>query len=349
LIRRSGQYNKCFEHNVALVWLCTFSAIVHGSPSSVPSKQTSGSSLEKASQVDKSSQASSDAVNEPGVYKDMIVLTVDKTTLRAQLSTLPENGAVPQPIRSFQIAIGKAQGDKLKRGDNKTPEGIYFTVGRIDSGKIAPEKYGPMALPINFPNPMDVLEGKTGDGIWLHGVGDRKIEDANITEGCVAFPNQEISSLVPWLKPSHGVVIVANDMSQVNLEGDLKSLYETSTKWMQSWQARQFEDYIANYSDDFVGQGKNLRDFTAHKKAVFARYKTMTVSMTGVRLVTHPKYALMMMNQDFKGDKSFKSDGRKLLYWRKNSSGEWKIVREMFDDFPMNPVQFSKDDIAGLK
>ena len=54
----------------------------------------------------------------------------------------------------FKIAIGKEKGDKQFEGDNKTPEGIYF-VNRIIDGKSLPEKYGPLALPINFPNAYD--------------------------------------------------------------------------------------------------------------------------------------------------------------------------------------------------
>ncbi len=283
------------------------------------------------------------------VMKEMIVLSVGKTQLRAELKTLPENGAEPKPLRSFKIAIGKVDGDKEREGDNKTPEGIYFTVGKIDSKQLPPEKYGPLALPLNFPNPMDQIQGKTGYGIWLHGVGHRNIEDANVTQGCVAFPNDEIASLVSWLKPSHGVVVIAKDLSEVNRSSDVGELYKTSQDWVTAWATRDLDKYVSYYADDFENNGKKLKAYKTYKQAVFKSYKEMTVRMSNVRIVTHPKYALVMMNQDFKGDKRFVSDGRKMLYWRRNEAGQWKIVRELFDNFLMNPVQFSTDDVAGLK
>jgi murein L,D-transpeptidase YafK len=286
--------------------------------------------------------------SEHKTVKEMIVLGVSKKDLRAELKTLPENGAIPQPIRSFKIAVGKVDGDKEKQGDNKTPEGIYFTLGRIDGSQLTPEKYGPLALPLNFPNPVDQMDGKTGHGIWLHGVGDRRIEDAKVTEGCVAFPNSEISSLAQWLKPSHGVVVIANDLAEVNRQNDLTDVYKSAQDWMKAWDGRDLDGYISFYDQKFHGYGKDLPLYREYKRAVFKRYKEMSVRMENVRIVTHPKYALMMMNQDFKGDKFFKSDGRKLLYWRKDTAGRWKIVREMFDNFLMNPVQFNQDDIAGL-
>lgn len=281
--------------------------------------------------------------------KEMIVLSVGKSQLRAELKTLPENGAEPKPLRSFKIAIGKVDGDKEREGDNKTPEGIYFTVGKIEGKQLAPEKYGPLALPLNFPNPMDQIGGKTGYGIWLHGVGQRKIEDANVTQGCVAFPNDEITSLVSWLKPSHGVVVIAKDLSDVNRPTDTADLYKTALDWVSAWSARDLDKYISYYAQDFQNNGKNVKAYRSYKQSVFKSYKEMMVKMSNVRIVTHPKYGLVMMNQDFRGDGRFTSDGRKMLYWRRDEGGQWKIVREMFDNFLMNPVQFSNDDVAGLK
>ena len=47
-----------------------------------------------------------------------------------------------------------------------------------------------------FPNDYDKDLGKTGYGIWLHGVeDDSRIEKANVTEGCVAFYNADIKLL----------------------------------------------------------------------------------------------------------------------------------------------------------
>jgi hypothetical protein len=75
----------------------------------------------------------------------------------------------------------------------------------------------------------------------------------------------------------------------------------------------------------------------------------MLVKMTNMRVITHPKYALAMMNQEFSGDNRFRSDGRKMLYLRKDADGSWKIVREMFDNFMMRPVQFSATGMVDNK
>ena len=279
--------------------------------------------------------------------QEMIVLTVDKAHNQADLRTLPETSNTSRVLRTFKIATGKVEGDKERQGDNKTPEGIYFTTGTIPSKQLAPEKYGPLAIPLNFPNPMDQVSGKTGYGIWLHGVGDRRIEDARVTEGCVAFQNSEITSLVQWLQPNHGVVVIAKDASEVNRPEDHLGVLRAAKDWIDAWASRDVSRYIGFYAADFNNAGKNRSAYEVYKRAVFGSYKTMDVKMTNLRAVTHSKYAVAMMNQDFRGDNRFRSDGRKMIYLRKDDAGGWKIVREMFDNFLMQPVRFSMEDIAG--
>lgn len=283
-----------------------------------------------------------------GKVQEMIVLTVDKTHNQADLRTLPEDQAGSRILRSFKIATGKVEGDKERQGDNKTPEGIYFTTGTIPSKQLAPEKYGPLAIPLNFPNPMDQVSGKTGYGIWLHGVGDRRIEDARVTEGCVAFQNNEITTLTQWLQPQHGIVVIAKDTNEVNRSNDVAEATKVTRDWIKSWASRDIAGYMSHYSDDFNNNGKGRSAYEAYKKAVFSSYRQMTVKMTGIRVLTHSKYALALMNQEFSGDNRFRSDGRKMLYLRRAQDGSWKIVRELFDNFMMRPVQFTTEDVAGL-
>ena len=90
---------------------------------------------------------------------EVIFLLVDKKTLKAELKTWPDDHLQSETLLTLKIAVGKALGDKQVEGDNKTPEGIYFTQELIN-GNTLPAKYGPFAIPINFPNTFDRSEGK---------------------------------------------------------------------------------------------------------------------------------------------------------------------------------------------
>ena len=70
-----------------------------------------------------------------------MLLLVSKKDLRAQLRTLPIYGHTSHLLQSYTVAIGK-EGDKEKEGDNKTPEGIYFTYPHIEKERLRRSKYG---------------------------------------------------------------------------------------------------------------------------------------------------------------------------------------------------------------
>lgn len=49
-------------------------------------------------------------------------------------------------------STGANKGDKLRQGDEKTPEGIYFFSKKIKNPP-NPILYGSLAFPLNYPNP----------------------------------------------------------------------------------------------------------------------------------------------------------------------------------------------------
>jgi len=294
----------------------------------------------------------STAVEKSEVSSDQLtpltLLTVDKQTLKARLQTFPEADEPKVVLGDFRIAIGKKKGDKQVEGDNKTPEGIYLTRKSID-GKTLPKKYGPLAIPINFPNDIDILEGKTGHGIWLHGVEKAsRIDEANVTEGCVAFYNEDIAALSDWLQPNRAVVVIAKDESKVNVDADRQAVLQATANWLQAWQKRSLKPYINAYHSDFKHRSGGLDAFRRYKQAVFRSYKKMTVKMSQIRVVTHPKYAISLMNQSFNGDNRYVSNGRKILYWQKEKDGQWRIVRERFSRRPFEQTPFTKEQYVQL-
>ncbi|WP_446425107.1 L,D-transpeptidase family protein [Mailhella sp.] len=123
---------------------------------------------------------------------------------RKLLFQLEERGGAPAIVREFACIHGRKEGDKQKEGDLKTPEGVYFITCKITQ-KLDFMEYGPHAFALNYPNPADRLRGKTGGGIWLHSKGQPI--DGITTRGCLAIDKQEITELVPLLRPGTPVVV----------------------------------------------------------------------------------------------------------------------------------------------
>ncbi|NRA45301.1 MAG: L,D-transpeptidase family protein [Oligoflexales bacterium] len=282
-------------------------------------------------------------------FEAMILLKVNKSTLKAELRTLERPGYHSQLLHSFRIAIGKGVGDKEREGDNRTPEGIYFSLRHIEASNLLASKYGRSAIPLNFPNHFDRLEGKTGYGIWLHGAGnDKRMEESNVTEGCIAFYNADILKLEQWLLPSSGAVVIAKNFSEVNRQDDMEQVFSLTNEWLEAWKNRAIDQYISFYDQGFKNGHRDIKAYKTYKRRVFSSYKKMEVKADLIRVLTHPKYAVSFMNQDFHGDRRFHSLGRKVLYWQKTANG-WKIIKEFFDRKKFSLLSFSDKDLQHLK
>jgi len=88
---------------------------------------------------------------------------------RSRVYVYENDRGEPRLVADYYSTLGKRGIDKLREGDQKTPLGVYHVTSMIPGAKL-PDLYGWGAFPINYPNDWDRRAGKTGYGIWLHGV-----------------------------------------------------------------------------------------------------------------------------------------------------------------------------------
>jgi murein L,D-transpeptidase YafK len=110
-------------------------------------------------------------------------------------------------LKAYRISLGKHPvGHKTRKGDEKTPEGIYVIDSRITDSKFY------LALHISYPNDSDIKNAQglgvdPGGDIVIHGLPNglgKKIGKlhrlTDWTDGCIAVTNSEmveIWQLVP--------------------------------------------------------------------------------------------------------------------------------------------------------
>ncbi|MFL6700526.1 MAG: murein L,D-transpeptidase family protein [Vitreoscilla sp.] len=119
-----------------------------------------------------------------------------------------ENG--PQGVRlvsDHYVSVGKQGVDKSVEGDQRTPLGVYFVSDRVGQGSLG-EAFGAGAMQLNYPNLLDKLHGRTGSGIYLHGVPfntySRPPKDS---DGCVTLANDELVALMNTV-PIHDTPVI---------------------------------------------------------------------------------------------------------------------------------------------
>ncbi|MEM8547401.1 MAG: L,D-transpeptidase [Pseudomonadota bacterium] len=112
----------------------------------------------------------------------------------------------------FYVTIGRAGAGKQRRGDRKTPLGVFQITGEEDTRGL-PARYGARVLPLDYPTALDRHLRRTGDGIWLHGIDPaNNIRPPQDTDGCVAFANARIEQLAEQLVADRSLVLVAEEV-----------------------------------------------------------------------------------------------------------------------------------------
>ncbi len=116
-------------------------------------------------------------------------------------------------LRVYNVALGRyPKGHKQRKGDAKTPEGIYTIDYRIDSNK---SKFY-RALHISYPNDRDKARAEArgvnpGGQIMIHGLPNnwtaKQLDHPRLdwTQGCIAVTNREIDEI--WAMVRDGTTI----------------------------------------------------------------------------------------------------------------------------------------------
>ena len=98
-------------------------------------------------------------------------------------------------LHNYYVTIGKNGIGKQIEGDRKTPVGVYRITSFIPDAELPP-RYGPGALPIDYPNSIDRMTQRTGYGIWLHGTEPGYVNRGPYaSDGCVTLSNHEFEHL----------------------------------------------------------------------------------------------------------------------------------------------------------
>ena len=114
--------------------------------------------------------------------------------------------------KKFKISLGfDPVGKKIKKGDGKTPEGLYYLEDKVANSAFH------LALKISYPNNWDIRNAlkqgfHPGGQIMIHGLPNTNLDKnyhsilKDWTEGCIAVNNQQIRYL--WERVSKGTPIL---------------------------------------------------------------------------------------------------------------------------------------------
>ncbi|MFZ6753229.1 L,D-transpeptidase family protein [Undibacterium sp. Dicai25W] len=259
------------------------------------------------------------------------VLVVDANKSRLYLY---ENvGGQPKLLSDHYISHGRFGINKFKEGDQKTPLGVYYITSRLSGGKL-PDFYGPGALPLNYPNEWDKINGRSGSGIWLHGMPSANFSRPPLaSDGCVVLTNPDFLKISALVDIGKTPVIISD---QVEFENQAKWLADRqfAAKLLDDWrldiESKNANRIFANYSRNFKSlQGEDLNAWFSKQRQ---NWEAWTNPVIQLKNVTHFRYPgkdeiiVSTFTQETQSGKT-KTSVRKRQYWLKESN-KWRIVYE---------------------
>jgi L,D-transpeptidase YnhG len=248
-----------------------------------------------------------------------------------------ENTATGMRLQAdYYISVGKLGIEKVVEGDLRTPLGIYFITNTLPRKNLK-DLYGAGALPINYPNPYDMRRGKTGSGIWLHGVPRSQFARApKATDGCVALSNPDLERILATVQIRTTPVVIAPSLQWVSpaqSNTEVRTFEDTWSKWRAAKSNTDLTSTLAFYTSDFNNYGKTLTDWTKVLQTELLQTKGLSVQAKDVSILYWAdKGQAQTMVVTFSEVRAGRSTGStKRQYWLRSPSAtqnEWKIFFE---------------------
>lgn len=251
---------------------------------------------------------------------------------RSRVYVYENAGGTPRLVQDFYSTLGKNGVDKLREGDRKTPLGVYHVTARIAGSKL-PDLYGWGAFPISYPNEWDRMAGRTGYGIWLHGVpADTYARAPRASDGCVALANTDLAELAKRVQVGVTPVVIADRIEWTTpaaARNERDAFMRQLEAWRRDWESLDAARYLEHYGREFRSDGMDLAAWSAYKRRVNASKRWIKVSLDDISLFRSPgQQPLMVVGFD----QAYRSSNldqrtRKRQYWTMEG-GRWRIVHE---------------------
>lgn len=260
-------------------------------------------------------------------------------------------------IRQHYIGSGKAGFGKRVEGDNKTPLGVYKITG-LRSDASLPDLYGSGALMLDYPNALDKHFGRTGSGIWLHGVphGQRSRAPRS-SEGCVTMSNDHFTHLQEGVSISDSRIVLSNQVtwiSQSQQQRDQAFFRTLFDHYQAAWANADQSALVRLYENrDYLQQRLQLEIAEFVKVGIPAhtpqdtpvppdRYLSALSALSAREISMFRSPSLSARIPDGRNKHSenhvvmsarfgLLNEHQLTIYWAEGKDGQWRVITEQLD------------------
>lgn len=222
-------------------------------------------------------------------------------------------------------STGEAEGPKTRSGDKKTPEGVYFFTKEHPDRDLAPI-YGSRAFPIDYPNLMDRLAGRSGNAIWLHGTNKAlKPRDSN---GCIVLENRDIDRLASYITLHRTPIIIVETLHKTTpaeagrarqgIEGVL-------SRWTDALTGGTYHDYLDAYDPKYLPELSWWQEWDRLRSRLAGEETPISVVIENTAIYRHGDLYTILFDQAVRTSFEQVPVGTRKLFMAEGPSG-WRIV-----------------------
>ena len=251
---------------------------------------------------------------------------------RARLYLYENIGGIPTLLSDYYVSQGKLGMDKFKEGDQRTPLGVYYITNRLPGAKL-PDFYGPGALPLNYPNEWDKLNGRGGSGIWLHGVPSTNYSRAPLaSDGCIVLSNPDFLKIAATVDITKTPVIISekiNFIPRANWQSEKLNARKLVDSWQQNIASNTPANAIQLYSKNFRNTANEPALTWLTKQALMTSKPVGSMKFRELSQFKYPGRDEIIVSNfivDIQTSRGVSSSKRR-QYWMKEAN-LWRIIYE---------------------
>ena len=279
-------------------------------------------------------------------YPGATVIVVEKSGCELRVYRF---GSQWENVAQYPCTAGQNSGDKLREGDLRTPNGVFWTVREWTNAELLQsygseaQVYGAGAFVLNYPNYLDqLLFGKGGNGIWIHGSGKWQ---PVATRGCVSVNNWDFTRLVPQVAVRETPVLISDSFrlaSDKKLIPVQRYFFNFLEQWRAAWESNETEAYLGHYSEDFQNNRWDYEGWTTYKREVNLANQDRTIQISNVSIFEHAGIYHIRFVQHYEST-AIKDLGWKELYVRREGtqlrilSETWRKLEKDFQPLQPSP------------
>ena len=258
-------------------------------------------------------------------------------------------------VRDRYVSTGRNGAAKRREGDQRTPVGVYFTLGRIPAAELG-DFYGTGALPVSYPNEWDQRHGRTGYGIWIHGVPDGTyVRAPRVSDGCMVLSNPDMSHLWELVGDAPTPVVIVDGLRWESTERVARRAAEVEAAiraWVRDWESFDHQAYANHYARELrmdalvrslghytgpacdrlsqsqASGGDRPRQGWLSEQPRDSRPRCVQVEIDDLSIFGYPgepETVVVTFEQNYRSG-TFANRVRKRQYWKREGDGRWRIL-----------------------